>query len=421
MNIHHQTQKTVSGQAGQKHETPNYLKQLLVGIALTGAKYTPNHHKGNGKEIDKILRGDFISTDLEEAKQEIAGLYGMGLRYFHWHARNPDTREQSCGSAIYQRFGRLIRSALPDIVLSYGGSRNGSEIAEALRQEGEWIRLCHAALSREEGGADFVTIQAAAELAIIIDMERQGYLKHFPERDIIITLKSLDDYVASSKVESLAIKAHSTAGGANYGSSSAQQQLEVFQRAIESRGQAGLPQEVEWTQLERSYALTKVAVKHLNPGLANTGRLNITILFGFSPKMPFPLTYADFQYAVELARSIEKVSPRPLNLSISVGAAVLPQQAKDLSVPLDIGPYKGETVSPLERLVAYTCQLDSDVDLLRCGLEDTPYLLNKGEIVAATNSEVAAFTLQMIEKHGGQVTTDPSIVRKFVETGEVKR
>lgn len=416
MKTHHQTQKTVSGLAGQEQERPNFHKQLLFGIALTGAKISPGNHQGRGKVIDGILRGDRIVTDFQGIQDEIATLHKMGIRYFHWHARNPETREQSCGDQIYQLFGKMVRSQFPEIVLSYGGSRNGPEIVEALRQEGEWVRLRHAALARNEGGADFVTIQAAAELAIIIDLERQGFLSFDQKSQDVVFHQPLSGYVASTEVETLAIKAHSTAGGANYGKSSATQQLEVFQRAIESRRKVNLPQEVEWTQLERSYSLTKVAVGHLNPGLSNTGRLNITILFGFSPKMPFPLTYTEFQHAVGLARSIESVSPRPLDLSISVGAAVLPQQAGKLSTPLDVGPHRGEVVSPLERLIAYACQPDSDVDLIRCGLEDTPYLMGNGEILPASNPEVAAFTLEKITKHGGQIITDPAQVRDFVKT-----
>ena len=330
----------------------------------------------------------------------------------------PATRQReskACDNDLYRLVGTRLRQRIPGLVLSYGASRNGREIAQAIASGSEWDRVSHAALSRDRGGADFVTIQAAAELMVVLDLERQGFLRYEPATDSMEVLRPLEEYVANRVEKDLDIGAHSTAGGADYGKSSAAEQLAVFRRAINSRGSLSLPQEVEWTQLERSYTLTKFAVEHLQPSLANTGRLNITILFGFSPKLPFPLAYEEFRRAVKMARSIG--SGKGLNLTVSVGAAVLPNKAHDLVTPLDVGANRGKSVQSLERLVAYACQPDSEVDLVRFGLEDTPYLLDDdGTVQPASNAELGEFVLDKIGRHGGEVISSPERIQRFVTT-----
>lgn len=408
--------ESVLGNAGQESR----IKRLLIAVAMTGAKFTPSHHSDIGNAtLDSILRGDFIVTDIDGLVREAASLHALGVRYFHIHLRNPLTREQSCDVKLYRQLGNALRKWNPEVILSYGGSRNGREVLDAIRQKSEWSRLEHAGLSRDDGGADFVTIQAAAELKIVTDLERQRYI-HYQEspRCSFELVKGLETYVPGAQVDDLSIGVHSTKGGANYGCASALSQFEVFKHAIAVRGRLGLPQEVEWTQLARSHALTRMAVDHFAPGLGNTGRLNITILFGFSPLLPFPLTYREFREAVNLARSLERGQRFPaLHLTVCVGAAVLPMQTRDLNAPLDVGPKSGETVGPLERLIAYACQANSGVDMLRFGLEDTPFLQGpRGEILPATNVDIARFVLTKLSRHGGKAITDPVRLRHFVTT-----
>jgi hypothetical protein len=394
-------------------------KHLFVGCANTGAKFTPKNHQGTGDgTLDRILRGQYMPIGIDAIVAETEGLYERGVRYLHWHPRNPATREQSCELPLFREFSLNLRQRFPGLALSFGGSRNGPEIQQAIAGAGEWARIQQAALALHEGGAEFVTIQAAAELTVILDLERQGYLRWNPAMGDYDRLKPLDGYIASRLLEPLSIEAHSTSGGAKYGDSSAAEQLRVLARAISARSRLNLPQEVEWTQLDRSYALTRLLLEELRPSLGGTGRLNITLLFGFSPKMPFPMSYGEFRRAVRMARSLEKrTSFPPMHLTISVGAAVLPQRANQLVRPLDIGPYRGARVTSLERLVAYACQPDSDVDLIRTGIEDHPFLLDDHEaIVPATNLDLVDFVIEKIEKHGGRVITDPVAVRHFVST-----
>ena len=393
-------------------------KSVIVGLASSGAKFTPGNHGSDANEVfDVILRGERIPVYAEKILEEIDAVHGLGVRYFHWHARNPETREQSCDPYLYGALGSLLRSHFPGLALSYGASRNGPEIHRAIARSGEWSRLRHALLPRHAGGADFVTIQAAAELVIILDMVRQGYIRLLAGGGCEI-LKPLDHYVASRSPEETPLEVHSTKGGGNYGAIAAAEQMDVLARVIAGRTGMNLPQEVEWTQFDRSSALTQLLLTALRPRLGHTGRCNLTILFGFSPRLGFPLTYGEFRRVIRCARSMEQSIGFPrMHLTISVGAAILPQKALSLIQPLDIGFYRGVPVPPLERLVAYATQHDSGVDLIRFGLEDHPFLLDGRAVIRpATNVELVAYGIDMIAKHGGSVITDDIAIRHFVST-----
>ncbi|MGC3832805.1 hypothetical protein, partial [Pseudomonas aeruginosa] len=74
---------------------------------------------------------------------------------------------------IYQAFSRAVMNRFPDVMLSFGASRNGSEVQENNRRFGEWERVSHCAIPLHQGGAHFVTIQAAIELQVICELEKQ--------------------------------------------------------------------------------------------------------------------------------------------------------------------------------------------------------------------------------------------------------
>jgi len=84
-------------------------------------------------------------------------LYNQGVRYLHLHACNPATREQTVSLEWYSEVGKEIRRIHPDLVLSFGASRTGTEVLEAVNQREEFSRLKHTTLSLENGGAQFIT------------------------------------------------------------------------------------------------------------------------------------------------------------------------------------------------------------------------------------------------------------------------
>jgi len=401
-------------------------RDLVLGSAVTGAKFTPRNHARTGDPfIDRVSCGQTIKSDVGQLVAEAAELFDTGVRYYHYHARNPLTQEQSTSNALYSAVSHQIQDRLPGILISFGASRNGVEVKEAIRRHGEWERISQAALPLHLGGAHFVTSQAAAELQVVLDLERRGV-------DIGIEATSRPDfaravrhYVPSKSNGETAVDVHSTSGGGCYGTTSPHTQLHVYRKAVDARRRLRLLHEVEWVQLDRSYAMTRFATEHPLIGLGSEGQLNITLLFGFSPRFPFPATYEEFRRAVSLAKSLEYDlgGKRLRRVTISAGAAVLPQHAEAHVKKLEFGTRKGRPAGPLERLACYAAQPGSDVDVIRSGMEDTPYIVTPdGDIAVADNLVLAQQVTAMVESCGSSLLTDPAAVRNrmnFAESSNV--
>jgi len=384
----------------------------VLGSAVTGAKFTPMNHRETANPLmDRICRGDDVPISEEEIEREAQSLYRLGCRYFHYHARNFKTREQTTDSRVYSRIGSLLRAWLPDMLVSFGASRNGSEVMESIATNGEWERVSQAALGLEQGGAHFVTTQAAIELQIICELERRLGRPLDPE--FVLGKGFLDllhSYIPSEEVDRMDLETNSTAGGGNYGSTSPAVQYRVLARAIAARDACGLLHEVEWVQFARSLAMTRMAVEQPDIGLGGNGRLNITILFGFSPRLPFPETYADFKQVVAAAKSLEldlATGQRRRTVTVSVGAAVLPQHAARHVRALDIGRFRGRNACALRRLATWAAQPDSGVDILRSGMEDTPYEMHPDSgLRPANNVRLCEIAAEEFTQNGGQIATD---------------
>lgn len=398
---------------------------LILGSAVTGAKFTPRNHAKTGNPfIDLVSRGQTIKSDVGQLVAEAAALFDIGVRYYHYHARNPVTQEQSTSNSLYSSVSHAVQDRLPGMLISFGASRNGVEVKEAIQRYGEWERISQAALPLHLGGAHFVTSQAAVELQVILDMERGGH-------DIGVEAASRPEFarlvrhhVPSKRDNETALDVHSTSGGSSYGSTSPHTQFEVYRKAVDARRRLHLLHEVEWVQLERSYAMTRFATEHPLIGLGSEGQLNITLLFGFSPRFPFPDSYADFRRAVSLAKSLEyDLSGRRVrSVTISAGAAVLPQHAQAHVKELEFGSRKGQLAGPMERLACYAAQADSEIDVIRSGMEDTPYIVRPdGEVTLTDNLGLAHQVKAMVESCGSELLSDPRAVRQRMGFGALSR
>ncbi|MES4992566.1 3-keto-5-aminohexanoate cleavage protein [Phyllobacterium sp. 22229] len=362
---------------------PSPQKSLILGCASTGAKFTPRNHLLSGDPvIDAVCTGEAIKTNPQDLIDEATMLYKRGCRYYHLHARNPKTNEQTTENAVYSAVSRGVQKRCPSMMISFGASRNGTEVQRAVHQKGEWERVSQCSLSLAEGGAHFVTIQAAVELQIICDLERRGYDLTVRTIDTEAFLLIIHQHRPSRVAVDASLATHSTSKGSSYGTTSALVQFENYRKAVLTRENLGLYHEVEWVQLERSYAMTRYAIEHPALGLARSGQLNIILLFGFSPRLPFPQTYEEFKRVIRLAKSLEYDLGNPTRkarrVSITVGAAVLPRQAIEHFKYSDVGRYVADRKCPLRRLAIYAAQPDSGVDVLRYGMEDTPYTLDSG-------------------------------------------
>lgn len=389
--------------------------ELILGSAVTGAKFTPRNHARTGDPfIDLVSCGQTIKSDVGQLVDEAAELADLGMRYYHYHARNPLTQEQSTSNTLYSAVSYQIQDRLPGILLSFGASRNGIEVKEAIRCHGEWERISQAALPLYSGGAHFVTSQAAAELQVVLDLERRGVDIGIDATSRPEFARAVRHYVPSKSNSETALDVHSTSGGGCYGTTSPHTQLEVYRKTIDARRGLQLLHEVEWVQLDRSYAMTRFATEHPLIGLGSEGQLNITLLFGFSPRFPFPATYEEFCRAVSLAKALEYdlAGKRVRRVTVSAGAAVLPQHAKAHIKELEFGRRKGQLAGPLERLACYAAQPGSNVDVIRSGMEDTPYLVTAdGDIALADNLVLAHQVSAMVDGCGSSLLTDPAAVR----------
>jgi hypothetical protein len=390
--------------------------QLVLGCAATGAKFTPRNHRARHQpSLDAIHRGEDIPVTLAHIRTELAALYALGCRYYHFHARNPHTREQTTSNLTYQQVGVLAQRQFPGLVLSFGASRNGPEVRDAISTFGEWERVSQCDVPLGAGGAHFVTIQAAAELQIVIDLERQtGRCQSNTGRSPSTLRRAISNYMPSeTSDDNLVLDTHTTDDGRSYGKSSARLQFTTLARSIAARRQHGLAHEVEWVQLGRSATLTRLAIERPELLLGDSRQLNIVLLFGFSPRFPFPDSYDDFRSAIELAKSLEcdLDGVRRRRISITVGAAVLPRFARDHIRPVDIGPRRGLSMCALRRLVTYAAQPDSEVDVLRVGMEDTPYEVDSdARIQRTSNPRLISLARDEAQRNDVSLLTEPKDV-----------
>ncbi len=161
--------------------------------------------------------------------------------------------------------------------------------------------------------------------------------------------------------------------------------------------------------------MTRFAIEHPQLRLGSSGQISITLLFGFSPRLPFPKTYNEFKKVVNAAKRLEYDvggKERKRRISITVGAAVMLNQAQENFRELDIGSFQGEKMCALRRLVAYATQPDSNVDVLRTGMEDTPYEVTPdGHIVRTNNVRLIQIVTSELKRNGVEIETDSGRVR----------
>jgi len=401
-------------------------KTLILGCASTGAKFTPNNHRPTGNSIlDSICAGAAIKTAPLTLVAEAEALYRIGCRYYHYHARNPLTHEQTTDNEIYQAISRSIQLRCKGILISFGASRNGSEVRENINKFGEWERVSQCSLPLHLGGAHFVTIQAAVELQVICELERLDRPLTLDYASSAEFLQAVTTYEPSDRVEKTQLETYSTSKGADYGRTSPLIQFEVYRNAIRARRKLGLFHEVEWVQLVRSNAMTRYAIEHPDLRLGSSGQLNSTLLFGFSPRLPFPESYAEFKEVVDTAKGLEydldEPGVRKRQVTITVGAAVMPQQAHQHFKELDVGLRRGTQVCALRRLAAYAAQPDSQVDILRVGMEDTPYEVDgQGNLHLVDNLQLLSNAIEELEANGARVELDHEVIFERMGMQEVK-
>lgn len=118
------------------------LSTLILVAAVTGAKFTPRNHRATRHPVlDAATSGVLIKHRAEDVLDEARRLSDIGCRYWHFHARNPMTNEQTTSNSIYQATSRGVQAYGPSMIMSFGASRNGAEVKHSIQQFGEWERI----------------------------------------------------------------------------------------------------------------------------------------------------------------------------------------------------------------------------------------------------------------------------------------
>ena len=171
-------------------------------MRLHRRQFTPRNHAATGDRLlDSICTGATIRTAPGELLDEARQLYEMGCRYYHYHARNPLTQEQTTDNDIYQAVSRAPAEPLPrpDVELRRQPQRQrGAGEHPPLRRVGAGQPLRHPAAP---GGAHFVTIQAAIELQVICELEKQRRKLDLDYASSPAFLADLRDYQPSTALE----------------------------------------------------------------------------------------------------------------------------------------------------------------------------------------------------------------------------
>lgn len=87
---------------------------------------------------------------------------------------------------------------------------------------------------------------------------------------------------------------------------------------------------------------------------------------------------------------------------------MLPQHAATAVAAVDVGRLAGRTCDAIGRLTAYAAQDDSEVEVLRVGMEDTAYLLRDGRLVPADNVALCHAAAEALDRAGASLRPEAS-------------
>lgn len=106
---------------------------IAVSVALTGARYCSR--KSSGEQV-----ASHMPLSPTENLKDSDACADAGAQYQHFHPRNDKTGEQYADPDWYNAVAHGFRSRQPKGILSFGSSRKGAEVCEAIQTYGESAR-----------------------------------------------------------------------------------------------------------------------------------------------------------------------------------------------------------------------------------------------------------------------------------------
>ena len=245
-------------------------KPIIIGCAFTGARF-------NISASDSAVRAKYMPLSPQQNIAEAIQVYQLGARYMHFHARNPNTGEQFADSRWYQEVCQGMRQHLPMAVISFGSSRHGREVLQAIQDRGEIARSCGL-----EAKPDYFTNFAAVEIAM------------FDSRDN----RDLSDNLHPRNIQ------------------------QHYRTVVHRMNELLVCQEVEITTYPKSLAALE-KIKD-NPNLGLLYPLNMVILLGFSSLLPISKQAYD-----EVVERSSKLLEGRVG-TITIGSVIRPHESTEL-------------------------------------------------------------------------------------------
>lgn len=288
---------------------------------------------------------------VNEALEDAAACYELGVRFFHVHSRGLDGAHIADAN-WYRAFATAFRERFPGARVCFATSRSG----EVSKQ----IRLMQAQLI--EQGLDAATAELDAEgvrlacVASDVDVELPDLLTAFTATEVRI-------YANEAEIGHVA-----EARGADV-------TREFYRRLVAVASVKQVMQEIEITTPQSIDVIERLQ----REGCLH-GPISVVLLPGFTRSFPF-----EARQIGEIVRRARGVIDRnPNGGMLTLGRVLLPElsQADDQR----------------DRFVRFAIEQPA-IDAIRVGLEDAPYLNGK----PATNREIVLNTRERIERFGGAV------------------
>jgi uncharacterized protein (DUF849 family) len=310
--------------------------------------------------------------------------YDYGIRFFHVHARNPQTGLQFADLQYYRAVFEGIRSRNPGALVGGATSRKAEverQIAQEIRRMVSRTHLQE--ISAKQLGRIEMTVRAVAVEA------RPDRITTFTPPEIRITGTVSDaDYNET-------VKGYSELTRRSWNRPDVMRWYYWFlrQRCI----QLGVGEELEITT---DAAFPVIEQLSLDPSLGLPKDLFVLFLFGYSNRLP--IERRQFDKAMNWVTQIERRAG--VNAHVTVGAAIAPhaaaRKARGRNQSLEVGTHDYREV--FEWVVQ-----DPRVDSFRVGLEDVPELYGCHQ----SNTDLAKHAAELCDEYGVRVMTDPYEIR----------
>ena len=361
--------------------------KIVLATALTGARYSPWLLKDTKDvALDPKFYAQHMPITPEQVTQDVRGSYTYGARFFHVHARNPQTGAQWANLDWYDKVAQGIREIDPNVVISFPTSRK-MEVGKGIEDR---LKLLEMIQKNSPGRVD----RAYAEFKV-----RGVAVEAHP--DTLTTFTVPEVTMLGNLKNRLGVE--ETPGWTD-----PEVMKLYYEFLIQRTKELGVMQEIEITTMGQFDVLKRMAESgkyHMD------APMHFVVLLGFSDGLP--IDKKTYEVALKEIEDLRKGVEHPA--VITVGAVIPPQKAKKES-SIRFEPGKHDYHEVMQWVTD-----DHRVGLFRVGLEDTPELYGKQR----KNAELVAHAAEFFDKKGVEIVTDAHVLREafglpYKPTSEIK-